>query len=154
MQNMNADSNAAVDSDSDDENNVCPICSRSFSSLAGVRIHWRVHSPEEIQAAINEKLSAQNLTAAAQDDETLNTNEASEQEDFRYFECGLDTMNEQNYIAHLRSHLQPSNDDVPQQFSSNQEFIEYISQLKQSHRLVKRIPKGMPEALWPTTSLV
>lgn len=63
-------------------------------------------------------------------------------EDFLCSECGFDAKNEQKYIANVRSHL-PNNSlstnnandsDMP---SSNREFVEFISKLKQTSRIVK-----------------
>lgn len=44
-----------MDSDSDDTcDYVCPICNRSFETMAGIRQHWsKSHSDSEIQAAID-----------------------------------------------------------------------------------------------------
>lgn len=44
------------DSDSDDSNNnICPICNRSFETIAGIKQHWtKSHSTSEIQTAIEQ----------------------------------------------------------------------------------------------------
>lgn len=124
----------SMDSDSETEN-VCPICSRSFTTYAGVRVHWRVHSAEETQAAIDAKSNPQ---PSAEDPDT--STETSDE--FQCFECGFDAGNEQSYMVHLRSHLQSSNTASIQISLSNQQFMEYVSNLKQTYRIVKRIPKG------------
>lgn len=52
-----------MDSDSEGPENVCPICPRSFPTVKGIRAHWRIHSAEEIQAAIDNKSQSQHPTA-------------------------------------------------------------------------------------------
>lgn len=44
-----------MDSESDDsDDNICPICNRSFETMAGIRQQWtKGHSDSEIVAAIN-----------------------------------------------------------------------------------------------------
>ncbi len=130
-----------TESDSDEAENICPICSRSFPTFNGVRVHWRVHSAEEIHNAINNKTQQ-----PQQSNPVVATEPELTELEFQCFECGVDTENEQNYIAHMRSHLPNSstthNADDAHLSTSNQEFVEYVSRVKQFIRIVKRIPKG------------
>lgn len=129
------------DSDSDEAENICPICLRSFDTIKGLRVHWRSHSAETIQTAIDR--NTQQQLANPSEQQTINQQNS---EDFRCFECGFDAGNEHNYVSHVREHLQSSDtSEIPtidRLSASNQEFITYISELKQSTRIVKRIPKG------------
>lgn len=131
-----------MDSDSDEPDNIYPICSRCFSTYAGVRVHWRIHTAEEIQTALTAKNHSQPPPPADANQQQQGQRSASNE--FQCFECGVQTKSEKNFIAHVRLHLQHSNlgDTNPHLSSSNEEFAEYVSKLKQSHRLIKRIPKG------------
>lgn len=43
------------ETDSDDPCNICPICNRSFVTIAGIKQHWsKSHSTSEIQSAIDQ----------------------------------------------------------------------------------------------------
>ena len=84
------------DTNSDEAENICPICSRSFPTYNGIRVHWRVHSAEEIQAASNNNTQPQKPLSIDTDESQLTEKE---------FECGFDAENEQNYIVHMRSHV-------------------------------------------------
>lgn len=128
-----------MESDSEEPENICPICMRGFSTLAGVRVHWRVHSAELIEAAISNQTQSQFPTTSG------TTAQKVVPDDFRCFECGFDAQNEQNYVVHVRTHLM--NSTIPtdatsfQSSTTNRAFMEYMAKLKQSYHLIKCIPK-------------
>lgn len=105
-----------MESDSDEVENICPICSRSFTTIAGVRTHWRIHSNEEIDAAINNKPQTQPPTI---DDETGQQ------------ELTSVSGNEPSRIANNTS-----------QADKSVQLLDYMRILKSNIRVLKRIPKA------------
>lgn len=112
-----------MDSDPDEaeENGcICPICQRSFKSLAAIRQHWaRGHSENEFQDAVQNNTQSQQLSVVPSQTpiapiSTGNTNTSSSIETIRSRAtcsvCGFLAKNERGLNVHARSHvsLQPS----------------------------------------------
>lgn len=119
------------ESESDGENNVCPICHRDFSTVAGLRQHWtKSHPADEIQRVITRNTSSI-LQQQVQPNSTIS-----------------------HVIADNPSNgPQPTNNAPPSNTPSlnpvsvantdqQLQFFTFLQTLKANVRVVKRIPKA------------
>lgn len=97
------------DSESDGLDNVCPICERAFSSMAGLRQHWsKKHSAEEINDLIANKTQdydRQATAAATTPEPPASSNAPPVNEQTRAERENLDRMNDLLVLVQtLRAH--------------------------------------------------
>ncbi len=160
-------------SDSDDgEENVCPICHRTFETMAGIRLHWtRGHTMNEIDTAINESLTQHlpnippppDVNTQTQSRSTVSSAASSSAQSATELlanritcnDCGFVAKNERGLNVHLRSHNNQETVGDPQHlpaqfdFDPNstadiiQRFGELIYKCKCSVPLVRIIQKSV-----------
>lgn len=157
-----------MDSDSDDgTEHVCPICQKSFDSMAGIRIHWsKGHSKQEINVSITNAISQYipvdnptniNCSQSMEPSHTANSTPPSEVVNNRATcnKCGFLAKNERGLDVHLRSHNNQDAIGDPQEFPAQfdfdpndtkdiiQRFGELIYKCKCSIPIVRIIQKSV-----------
>lgn len=165
-----------MDSDSDSgAEHVCPICQRSFDSMAGIRRHWsKGHTTGEIEEAVNIAIS-QNIPAGdtvnivnsqptiqpTGSQRILNPNTQNEIVNNRVTcaVCGFLAKNERGLNIHLRTHNNQDSIGDPQEFPAQfdfdpndtkaiiQRFGELIYRCKSSIPIVRIIQKSVRTAV-------